>query len=286
MTKIVRGEEVATHLYHEMEKPVAVLKAAGIIPALAIVRVGEKESDAAYERGAVKRLGQAGAEVRCIHLPETATEGEVLGLVQELNRDKTVHGILIMRPLPLHIDNEVIRNALLPEKDVDGITDRSLNGVVTGMAENFAPCTAQACIEILDWLEIDLKGKDVTVVGSSLVVGKPVSMMLLNRMATVTICHIETKDVPLKCRNADIIIAAAGCRGLIGETHLKEGQVVLDVGINVDENGRLCGDVSRSAAEGTVEIMTPVPGGVGTVTSAVLAKHVVLAALEQNLLNS
>lgn len=285
MAEIVKGEEVIKHLYRELEEPVQRLRAAAVIPTLAIVRAGSRESDMAYERGAVKRLGQAGVRVETFQLSEDASEEEILALIERLNKDTAIHGILVMRPLPSQINSEKVRCALLPVKDVDGVTDSSLNGVVTGTAEGFAPCTAQACIEILDRLGVELCGKDVTVVGSSLVVGKPVLMMLLNRMATVTVCHIETRDVAKKCREADIIIAAAGCRNLIGNEHMREGQIILDVGINVDENGKLCGDVERAAAEKKAAILTPVPGGVGTVTSAVLAKHVILAALLQNNIN-
>ena len=280
-TKIVKGSDVSKAIGIEMRKDREWLQTAGIKPVLAIVRVGEDKSDAAYERGARSFCEKMGITVKQILLQEDTLPGEMAVRIEALNQDNTVHGILVMRPILNPAVAEAARTAVSPLKDVDGITALSLSGVLTGQKEGFAPCTAQACMEILDYLNVDVRGKKVTVVGSSLVVGKPVAMLLLNRFATVTLCHIFTKYVPLECRAADIIIAAAGSRGLIGAQHVRAGQIILDVGINVDEENKICGDIDRKSVEGIVDVLTPVPGGVGTVTSAVLAKHVIMAAVRQ-----
>ncbi len=198
--------------------------------------------------------------------------------IKDINEDAAIHGALIFRPLPKHLDDEAVRQALLPEKDVDGITDGSLLGVFAGVPKGFPPCTAQACMEILEQAGIDPKGKEAVVVGRSLVVGRPAAMLLLQRNATVTICHTRTQDMEGVCRRAQILIVAAGRAGVIGADHVSAGQTVIDVGIHVGEDGKLRGDVDFQAAEPIVEAITPVPGGVGAVTTAVLASHVVEAA--------
>jgi len=187
----------------------------------------------------------------------------------------------MLMPLPKQLDGEAARNALSPEKDVDGITDGSLAGVFTGSGLGFTPCTAQACIEILDHYGIDCKGKRAVVIGRSLVVGKPVSILLMAKNATVTVCHTKTVDMPSVTKNAEIIIAAAGKAKAIGAQYLSENQTVIDVGINFSE-GAMCGDVDFDSAMGIVSAITPVPGGVGTVTTSVLVSHVVEAAKRQN----
>lgn len=278
MARIVKGVEISSAICDGLTETIEDLKKIGMIPSLAIVRVGEDESQIAYERGAAKRCTSLGIAIKMITLPESASEAQVTDQIKLLNDDAGTHGVLLMRPLPKQINEEAVRSVLAPEKDVDGITDQSLAGVIAGKKDTFSPCTAKACIEVLDYLGIDLKGKHVAIVGSSLVVGKPVGMMLLNRLATVTLCHIHTKDVPGECRRADIIIAAAGCRGLINEHHVRKGQIIVDVGINLDENGKIHGDVDASSVTDVVDILTAVPGGVGAITTSVLAKHVVDAA--------
>ena len=210
MAELLRGKEVAASINEASRTKALQLKAEGIIPTLAILRVGEKESDLSYERGAMKRCADVGVRTVSIVLPETVSSDEFYKTLDELNRDAAVHGILMFRPLPKHLDNERARNAIVPEKDIDGCTDGSLAGVFTNKDLGFPPCTAQAAIEILDHYGIELKGKNITLVGRSLVVGKPLAMMLLNRNATVTICHTRTVDLPSITKRADIIIAAAG----------------------------------------------------------------------------
>ena len=276
--EILAGKPVVEAMNFRMQRDVEILKAKGITPMLAIVRVGEKPDDISYERGVARRSEQTGVEIHNIRLSEDVSQNDLLRTIGELNKEDSVHGILILRPLPKQIDDGAVRWALSPEKDVDGITDTSLASLFTGRREGFAPCTAQACIEILDYYGVDPLGKHAVVVGRSLVVGKPASMMLSARHATVTICHTRTVDLPVVCREADILIVSAGCARLVGAGHLSAGQTVIDVGINVGEDGKICGDVDFEAATGIVGGVTPVPNGVGTVTTSVLLMNTVEAA--------
>ena len=278
MAKLLEGKLVSAALKEKQAAQVAALQAKGISPTLGIVRVGEKPDDIAYQKGATKRCEGVGVEVKVFTLPNTARQDELLKLIGEINRDERIHGVLLLRPLPAHMDDETIRNALAPEKDIDGITDGSLSGVFTGKGKGYAPCTAQACMEILDFFGYELKGKRVTVIGRSLVVGKPVAIMLMEKHATVTICHTRTVDMPAVCRGAEILIVAAGRAGVVGREFFAPGQVVIDVGINFTDDGKMCGDADFDAAQSVVEAITPVPGGVGTVTTAVLVGNVIAAA--------
>ncbi len=276
----LKGAPVAAAINERSKMELSALLERGVTPTLAIVRIGEREDDLAYENGAVKRCEKVGVAVRSLALPESTTQDELLNIITKLNDDSSVHGVLILMPLPKHFDAEAVRRALSPDKDVDGITDGSLAGVFTGTGEGFAPCTAQACIEILDHYKIDCKGKRAVVIGRSLVVGKPVSMLLLNKNATVTICHTRTVDMPSVTKNAEILIAAAGKAKAVSAEYLCENQIVIDVGINFLD-GEMCGDVDYDAALPLVSAITPVPGGVGTVTTSVLVSHVVEAAKRQ-----
>ena len=256
MAKQLLGKEVTAALNERIKADVAKLEEKGVKPTLCIIRVGENDSDISYERGATKRC-------------ET---------IDKVNKDDAIHGVLLFRPLPKHLDQSVIENALDPAKDVDCMTDGSMSGVFTGKNVGFPPCTPQACMEILDHYGIDCTGKKAVVVGRSLVVGKPAAMMLIKKNATVTVCHTRTVDMPSVVREADIVIVAAGRAGIVDDTYLAPGQVVIDVGINVNAEGKLCGDVDYAKAEPVVEAITPVPGGVGSVTTSVLVGHVVEAA--------
>ena len=279
MARILKGKPVADDLSERTLERATKLREKGIVPTLAILRVGENESDLSYERGALKRAEKCGVEVRRVVLPSGVGTEEFYSALDALNNDGTVHGILMFRPLPEELDNERARKSLKPEKDVDGCTDGSMAAVYAGAPVGFVPCTAEAVMAILDYYGIDVKGKDCTVVGNSLVTGRPIALQLLLRDATVSVTHIFTKDVPAYCRRADIVISAAGKEGLIGAGCLREGQTVIDVGINwSEEKGKIVGDCDFETAEQTVEAVTPVPGGVGSVTSAVLISHVVTAA--------
>ena len=278
MAILMLGKEVTASLNERIRARAEALAEKGILPQLAIVRVGENGGDISYERGAVKRCETLGVKCMQIHLPQTASTEDVLNVIDELNRDRQVHGVLLLRPLPKHMDQPRIENALDPAKDVDCMTDASLTGVFTGKRIGFAPCTAQACMEILDHYGIDCTGKRAVVIGRSLVIGKPAAMLLLKKNATVTVCHTRTRDLPSVAKEADILIAAAGCAKMVGESFVREGQVILDVGIHADADGKLCGDVDTEAAQEKAAFITPVPGGVGSVTTSVLVSHVIEAA--------
>jgi methylenetetrahydrofolate dehydrogenase (NADP+)/methenyltetrahydrofolate cyclohydrolase len=273
------GKEVTKALNERIMGQVAECKEKGVEPTLCIIRVGENPSDISYEKGATKRCETLGVNCKKILLPETVTQDEVLKTIDEVNKDADIHGVLLFRPLPKHLNQAEIENALVPEKDVDCMTDLSMSGVFTGKKIGFPPCTAQACIEILDHYGIDCTGKRAVVIGRSLVIGKPVAQMLLKKNATVTTCHTRTKDMPSVTKEAEILVVAAGKAGVVDASYVKEGQVVIDVGINVNEEGKLCGDVLYDQVEPVVEMITPVPGGVGSVTTSVLVSHVVEAAM-------
>lgn len=273
-----KGAPVAQALTVRLIVKANQLKVQGIVPTLAIVRVGERPEDLSYERGALKRCEKVGIRVRQFTLPEESSHGDLLAVIEQINADREIHGCLLFRPLPPQIDEAAICAALDPAKDVDGINAGSLASVFTGGGAGYPPCTAQACMEILNYYGCDLTGKRAVVVGRSLVVGKPLSMLLLGKNATVTLCHTRTADLAAECRRAEVLIAAAGRANMIGRDHLAPGQLVLDVGINVDENGNLVGDVDFAAADEIVGAVTPVPGGVGAVTTSVLAAHVLQAA--------
>lgn len=283
MAELLKGAPVAAALAERTASAVETLKSRNILPTLAILRVGAREDDLSYERGAMKRCAAAGIEVRSVALPAEVTHAEYMRTLESLNRDSTVHGILMLRPLPSQLDEEAARKALAPEKDVDGVTDGSLAGVFTGSGEGFAPCTAQAVLEILDHYGVALKGKTAAVAGRSLVVGRPAAMLLMERGATVIICHSKTADVAAVTKQADIVVAAIGKMRSLGADYFAPGQTVIDVGIHFnEETGKLCGDVRQEEAEPIVSALTPVPGGVGAVTTAVLVSHVAEAALRQN----
>ncbi|MDR1286193.1 MAG: bifunctional 5,10-methylenetetrahydrofolate dehydrogenase/5,10-methenyltetrahydrofolate cyclohydrolase [Treponema sp.] len=278
MAQILKGKEVAEALVETMKKDLEALKAGGLAPTLGIIRLGERDDDLSYERGVKKRCDSAGIAVRQYVLPADASQAQLLDVVREVNNDRGLHGVLLFRPLPRHIDDAVIRGALLPEKDIDGITDGSLAGVFANISLGFPPCTAEACMAILAHYGIDPAGKRVTVVGRSLVIGRPLAMMLMHKNATVTIAHTKTRDLPSVTREAEIVVAAAGVPEIAGAEYFREGQVVIDVGIHVKEDGSLCGDVKFSEAEPLVKAITPVPGGVGTVTTCVILRHLIEAA--------
>ena len=279
MAETLKGAPVTAALNEKMTAEVTALKEQGVVPTLAILRVGERPDDLSYETGAMKRCAAVGVEVKNAVLPADVCQEDFDAALAALNEDCSVHGILMFRPLPKHLDSERARQMLSPAKDVDGCTDGSLAGVFTNTKVGFAPCTAQAAIEILDYYGIECSGKKAAVIGRSLVVGRPVSMMLMHKNATVATCHTKTVDMPSITREADILIVCAGQMESIGAEYIKEGQIVIDVGIGWnEEKGKLCGDVKFEEAEPVAGAITPVPGGVGTVTTSVLVSHVVEAA--------
>jgi methylenetetrahydrofolate dehydrogenase (NADP+)/methenyltetrahydrofolate cyclohydrolase len=282
MAKLLKGAPVADAITAELRPRTEKLQQAGIVPTLAIVRVGARDADLAYERGAMKRAAACGIAVRSVVLPETAAREPLLGEIERLNGDSAVHGVLLLRPLPEASDEAAACAALDVEKNVDGITAGSAAGLFQNSGVGFAPCTAQACLELLDYYGCGLAGRRVAVIGRSAVVGRPLALLLLHRSATVTVCHSRTADVPAVTRNAEIVIAAAGHARMVTREYLSAGQTVVDVGIHTGTDGRLCGDVDFDGVEELLEAITPVPGGVGGVTTAVLCKHVVEAAERQS----
>jgi methylenetetrahydrofolate dehydrogenase (NADP+)/methenyltetrahydrofolate cyclohydrolase len=283
MSELLKGAPVAAAIREAAKDRVEVLKEQGVTPTLAIIRVGERPDDLSYETGAKKRAENFGIAIQSFVLPENVEQKALEEVIHRVNEEETIHGVLLLRPLPKHLDEKSIVAMLAPKKDVDGITDGSLAGVFTGKKLGFPPCTAEACMKILEHYQIDCTGKKAVVAGRSLVVGKPLSMMLLAQNATVTICHTRTKNLEEEMRAADIVVAAAGQKGAFGPDCFREGQIVLDVGIHFGEDGKMCGDVLTGQVQDTVAAITPVPGGVGAVTTAVLMSHVVEAA-ERSLL--
>ncbi len=280
MALILKGAPVTAAISKRTIENVSLLTERGINPTLAILRVGERPDDLSYENSASKKCSQLGIEVKKVTLPSDVTEERFFSTLDSLNFDPSVHGILMFRPLPKHIDGEKARGLLKPEKDVDGCTDGSLAGVFTGSGEGFAPCTAKAVMEILKFYGYDCTGKRAAILGRSLVIGRPVAMMLMHENATPTICHTRTKDLPDISREADIVIACTGKMESLGRECFREGQLVIDVGVSWNmEKGKLCGDVRFDEVQDIVEAITPVPGGVGGVTTAVLVSNVVEAAL-------
>lgn len=278
MAELWRGNPVAAALEARSAVRAAELAQRGVTPTLAIVRIGERPADVAYERGAVRHCERVGVAVRRIQLAPDCGRTELLDQIRRINEDSTIHGCLMFRPV---LDKETEAEAcelLAPEKDVDCITSGALGRVFMGKADCFPPCTAQACMEILDYYGCDVKSARVTVIGASLVIGKPVGVLLLNRCATLTMCHLDTINTAAHCRESEILISAAGCAGLVTREFVSPGQIVLDVGINKNAAGGLCGDVAFEEVAPVVRAITPVPGGVGPVTSAVLVSHVVEAA--------
>lgn len=282
MATLMLGAPVAKDLTQRLIPRVEALGQKGVTPTLAIVRVGEREDDLSYERGATKRAEKVGLGLKKFVLPADCTQDQLMDAIGQVNADTGIHGCLMFRPLPRTLDEAAACDALDPAKDVDCITQGSLYGVFANRPYGFPPCTAEAVVELLDHYGVALDGARVTVVGRSLVIGKPVSMMLQARNATVTMCHTHTRDLAAACRAADVVVAAAGHPGTVGAGCVREGQTVVDVGINWDPvAGKLVGDVDFDAVEPVVGAITPVPRGVGSVTTAVLAKHVVEAAERQ-----
>lgn len=273
--KELLGKPVADSIVASLAPTVEELKNNGVVPTLAVVRVGSREDDLAYERGLTKRFESASCAVKKIELPLEVTQEELDQVVAECDSDKEIDGILMFRPLPKNLTDKNILNTISALKDVDGMGKANMADIFSGAGEGHAPCTAQAVIEMLKFHGIDIKGKRVTVVGRSLVIGKPVSMLLLKENATVKVCHTRTEDLKAECQWADIVVACAGKAKMLTKEYFREGQTVIDVGMNVDDEGKLCGDVDFAEVCEIVDGITPVPRGVGSVTTSVLLRAVV-----------
>lgn len=280
MAELLRGAPVARAIAEALAPRVDALRARGVEPRLAVVRVGEREDDLAYERAAERRCLAVGIAFQRVVLEAGNIDQAALeAALDALGAQGEVHGILLLRPLPAPLDDVAAAASVPAEKDVDCAGPAGLLATLSGRGGGFAPCTAESALAILDHYGVPLDGANVTVVGRSLVIGRPVSALLLARNATVTTCHTHTRDLAAACRAADVIVAAAGSPAAIGPDCVRPGQVVVDVGTNWDAAaGRLVGDVDFDAVEPIVSAITPVPGGVGAVTTAILARHVVEAA--------
>lgn len=279
MGEIIKGKPVADKITEDIKLSVADLNKKGINPKLQIIRVGNREDDIAYERGALKRMTTCGILAEVKELPQDISQDDFIEEIKKSNDDKTVHGILIFRPLPKHLDESVIKYVIDPRKDIDCFNPVNVAKITEGDKTGFAPCTPSAVMEILNFYNIDLTGKNAVVLGRSMVVGKPQALLLLQQNATVTICHSKTKDIASVASGADVLIAAIGKAKMVNKEFIKQGATVIDVGINVDENGNLCGDVNTEECKEIAGLITPVPAGVGSVTTSVLAKHVVKACI-------
>ena len=271
----LRGKKVSDGIKEYVSKELETLS---FVPKLAIVRVGENPDDMSYERGATKKLKSFGLDVASYVFPQDISDEDFKKAFIDINENDEVTGILLLRPLPRTINEKDIENMIDSKKDLDGISPINIAKVFAGDTSGFSPCTAEAVIEVLKAYDIELTGKRVTVVGRSMVVGKPVSMLLLKENATVTMTHTRTVNLKKTCSDAEIVIAAAGRAKMLNSDYCGQDAVMIDVGINVDENGKLCGDVDYATLDGKASAATPVPGGVGTVTTAVLAKHLIQAA--------
>lgn len=278
MALILKSKPVIDEMAAQIVPRVEKIKTWGVDPTLAIVRVGQRPDDLSYERTAIKRATSLGIATRVFEMDEFVTQFELCSQIQRINQDASIHGCLLFRPLPDFMDEKRICDELHMKKDVDGISTASLGAVFTDSFEGFAPCTAVACVKTLDHYHLPIEGKHVVVVGRSLVIGKPVAMLLLKRNASVTICHSRTDDLANIMRSADIVICATGRARAYGVECFKPGQVVLDVGINFDTNGVLCGDVDYDEVEPIVAAITPVPGGIGSVTTSTTMEHTLIAA--------
>ena len=275
---IIKGAQVAEAVSAETLKRAEALRLKGIEPCLAVIRVGEDGSQLAYERGALKRMDNCGINCRVCAFDENISQEDFENEFKKINDDNSVHGILLLQPLPKTLSVEPIKDIINPLKDVDAVSPVNMYKILANDKTGYAPCTAEGVMEILDWMGTDLKGKKCKVIGRSMIVGKPLGLLLLARDATVTYCHSKTIELAKETKDADVLIAAAGSAKLVGADFVNENMTVIDVGVNVDENGNMCGDVDFEAVEPIVANITPVPGGTGAVTTSVLAKHVVKAA--------
>jgi methylenetetrahydrofolate dehydrogenase (NADP+)/methenyltetrahydrofolate cyclohydrolase len=279
--KLLTGKEVAQKMDLDIQKDVQELKAKGINPALKIMIAGEAADSLAYANSARKMAEKNGILCDIEQLPGATSQDDFVKSLKQRNADKNIHGIIVMRPLPKQIKEDVVKYVLAPEKDIDCFNPVNAGKIMAGDMTGFPPATPQAVMEMLRFYEIPMKGKDAVIVGRSMVVGKPMAMLLLGENATVTVCHSKTQDLPGVCKRADILVAAIGKARMITPDYIKAGATVMDVGINV-EGDKLYGDVDTEKAKETAGSITPVPGGVGTVTTRVLLKHVVKAAKLQN----
>ncbi|WIV10715.1 bifunctional 5,10-methylenetetrahydrofolate dehydrogenase/5,10-methenyltetrahydrofolate cyclohydrolase [Proteiniborus sp. MB09-C3] len=277
MAEILKGAPVAKTIKERIKSDAESLKQKGIIPTLGIIRMGNRADDISYEKGVIKNCESVGIQARVFKVPADTPMDEFVELLKKVNEDDNIHGILMFRPLPDHIDYEIIKNIIDPRKDVDCMNPINLEKVFEGELDGFVPCTPKAVVEILKHYNVPLVGASVAIINRSMVVGRPLSMMFLGESSTVTICHSKTKNLPEVTANADIVVAAVGKAKMLGKEYLSQNSIVIDVGINDAGEGKICGDVDYDNVAENVKAITPVPGGVGSVTSAILLSHVIIA---------
>jgi methylenetetrahydrofolate dehydrogenase (NADP+)/methenyltetrahydrofolate cyclohydrolase len=275
--KLINGKEVAQAVRNELKQEVIRLKEQGIVPGLTVVLVGNDPASETYVRGKIRASEEVGIHSNLVRMSEEAPEEELLELVKKLNEDPSVHGILVQLPLPAHMDPNKVIATISPEKDVDGFTSINMGNLVVGL-EGMIPCTPYGIMELLKRSGIETEGKHAVVVGRSNIVGKPISLLLQRANATVTMCHSRTRDLPSFTRQADILVVAVGMAEMITAEHVKPGVVVIDVGMNRNREGKLVGDVNFAEVAPLASAITPVPGGVGPMTIAMLMKNTVTAA--------
>ncbi len=281
MAELLKGKEPVAAMKERLAAQIARLEQAGVRPKMTIVRCGARPDDLSYEAGAIKRFNGLGIDVEVKELPVDIDQQAFTEQIQALNRDDAVHGVLIFRPLPRQLDESVLKYVLSPEKDMDAMNPDNLAKVFAADSSGYPPCTPEAVMELLAHYQVDLAGKNVVILGRSMVVGKPLAMMMLAKNATVTICHSKTQNLPAIARQADVLVACVGKAKMVNAEYVSPGQTVVDVGINMDEDGKLCGDVDFAAVESIVARITPAPGGVGGVTTSCLAAHVLRSAMKR-----
>lgn len=274
------AQKICENIIDRLEKAKKSDKYPGRLPKLAIVRVGKREDDLAYERGAVKRTEKVGMDCETFEFDTDITNEEFQKEFIKINSDNDIDGILLFMPLPKHINTQEAIANFCPDKDLDGLTLGNMAALYAG-TDGYAPCTAEAVIKLLEYSDIDVDGKNVTVIGRSNVIGKPVSMMLIDKNATVTVCHSHTKNLKDICQRAEILVAAIGRAKMIDYSYISDGTVVIDVGVNVDEDGNLCGDTDFESVSKKASLITPVPRGVGNITTSVLSEHLLRSYLKK-----
>lgn len=278
MEHILYGAAVADSILDKTKKDISLLKQKGIVPAVATIRIGKNEDEISYEKSINKKCSMLGIEHKIVELAQDISEEELLNIIDTLNENKKISGILLFRPLPKHLNEKKVRNSILMQKDIDGMTDKSMIELLNGNMSAFAPCTALACIAVLQHYNIEISGKNIVILGRSLVVGKPLALLLTHLNATVTICHSKTEDIIRHTKNADIICSCMGAAKMIDRSYISKNQVLIDVGINFDENNKMCGDFNFDDVKDMANAITPVPKGIGAVTNAILLRNVVIAA--------
>ena len=278
----LEGKPVVQSLRDDIKQRVQKLSDKNIIPTIQIIRVGEREDDISYEKGILKNCEMLGIKSQVVPLPMDITMTELMKVIEESNEDKDIHGIMLFRPLPAQLDPDILSKAISPAKDIDSMSPVNLEKVFEGKSDSFAPCTPKAVIELLKYYKIPLNGANVVVAGRSLVVGKPLTMLLLDENATVTVCHSRTKDMPSITAKADIVVAAIGKAKFMSEEFFRPESIVVDVGINDAGDGKICGDVDYDRVIDKVKALNPAVGGIGTITTTILLSHVIMACENMN----